>query len=175
MEYAHTNSRNDDAPAVELKGSELHALTRILSKAIIRANAPSKEALEREDLAARAEQHYAFRRKRERLTEAAFGAGIFADPAWDMLLDLYARTSRGTPVGVTSLCIAAAAPPTTALRYVAELEKRGIIHKVGHPTDKRSFHVRLTEEGLEVMDRICAQLPELQASSRLPVAFRPFS
>ena len=172
MEYAQTNSRNDAAPAVALNGSELQVLTSILSKAIIRANPSSPEAMERQELAARAEQHYAFRRKRERLTEAAFGDGIFADPAWDMLLDLYVRTIRGLPVGVTSLCIAATAPATTALRYIADLEKRGIVQKVLHPTDKRSLHVRMTEEGMELMDRICAQLPELQARSRLPAALR---
>jgi hypothetical protein len=50
-----------------------------------------------------------------RLRERLLPAGLFADPAWDMLLDLYAAEIEEQPVSVTSACIAAAAPATTAL------------------------------------------------------------
>jgi hypothetical protein len=40
---------------------------------------------------------------------------LFADPGWDILLDLYAARQEGKQVSVSSLCIAAAVPPTTAL------------------------------------------------------------
>lgn len=170
MEYARTNTMNDAAPAVALNDSELQVLTSILSKAIIRANPCSAEATERLALVGRAERHYAFRRQRERLTGAVFGYGLFADPAWDMMLDLYVQTSRGISVSVTSACIGGTAPPTTALRYLADLEKRGIVQRFTNPTDKRSLHVRMTEEGMELMDRICAQMPDDEASSRSSLA-----
>jgi hypothetical protein len=56
--------------------------------------------------------------KKRRLRERFFGAELFADPAWDILLDLKAAGLEGQNVSVSSLCIAAAVPPTTALRWV---------------------------------------------------------
>lgn len=173
MEYAHTSTTNDTVPAVALNGSELQALTRLLSKVITTATPPSTGAVERIELVARAERHYAFRRLRERLTVSAFGDGLFADPAWDMMLDLYVQTSRGVSVSVTSACIGGTAPPTTALRYLTDLEKRGVVQRFSNPTDKRSLHVRMTEEGMELMDRICAQMPEQEAVSLSSLAFNP--
>ena len=41
-----------------------------------------------------------------RLREQFFAAELFADPAWDMLLDLMAARLEGCPVAVSSLCIA---------------------------------------------------------------------
>ena len=43
-----------------------------------------------------------------------FDAELFGDPAWDMLLDLTAAHGEGAQVSVTSLCIAASVPATTA-------------------------------------------------------------
>ena len=43
-----------------------------------------------------------------------FDAGLFADPAWDMLLDLLQAELSHLRVPVSSLCIAAAVPATTA-------------------------------------------------------------
>jgi len=41
-----------------------------------------------------------------------FPAEIFADPAWDMLLDLSAARMEGIDMPVSSLCVAAAVPTT---------------------------------------------------------------
>ncbi|TPG48283.1 hypothetical protein [Sphingomonas glacialis] len=51
-----------------------------------------------------------------RLRDQHFGGGLFEDPAWDMLLDLFAAELERAQVSVSSLCIAAAVAPTTALR-----------------------------------------------------------
>ena len=61
------------------------------------------------------------RRRREQL----FGDEVFADPVWDILLDLYASHYEGKNVAVTSLCIAAAVPPTTALRWIKVMTEKG--------------------------------------------------
>ena len=52
-----------------------------------------------------------YRRRREQL----FGDEVFADPVWDILLDLYASHHEGKNVAVTSLCIAAAVPALAAV------------------------------------------------------------
>jgi hypothetical protein len=54
---------------------------------------------------------------------------LFAEPAWDMLLDLSLSAIQRKKVSVTSLCIAARAPNTTALRWVNVLEKMGFIER----------------------------------------------
>ena len=80
---------------------------------------PNKRA----DVASFARQLYRERRLRER----HFDEPLFADPAWDILLDLYASRGEGRKVSVRSACIAAAVPPTTALRCLKHMEELGLI------------------------------------------------
>jgi hypothetical protein len=54
-------------------------------------------------------------RKRQ-VRKQFFPAELFADPAWDIMLDLAAARLEGKQVSVSSLCIAAEVPTTTALR-----------------------------------------------------------
>src|SRR3546814_2986047 len=42
--------------------------------------------------------------RQRRMREQYFPADLFADPAWDMLLDLYAARLERQPVSVSSLC-----------------------------------------------------------------------
>ena len=70
-------------------------------------------------------------------------ADLFADPAWDMLLDLMAARLEGEKVAVSSLCVAAAVPPTTALRWIGVLAERGLIVRTTDPTDRRRVNVEL--------------------------------
>lgn len=173
MEHAYTNTAHEVVPSVALNGSELQTLACLLSKVITTATPMSSGPSDRIDLVARAERHYAFRRMRERLTNAVFGDGLFADPAWDMMLDLYIQTSRGLAVTVTSACYGAIAPPTTALRYLADLEKRDTIERFNNPIDKRSICVRMTEKGMELMDNICAQLADNEPAPLTSLIFQP--
>lgn len=72
-------------------------------------------------------------------------ADLFADPAWDMLLDLMAARLEGRQEPVSSLCIAANVPTTTALRWVRSLTDAGLIERQADPFDARRSHVRLTD------------------------------
>lgn len=80
-----------------------------------------------------------------RLRDQFFRAELFADPAWDMLLDLMAARLEGRRVAVSSLCIAAAVPPTTALRWIKTLTERGLFVREADPADGRRVHVALSE------------------------------
>jgi len=42
------------------------------------------------------------------------------------------------------------APATTVSSYVKRFERRGHVERVPHPTDRRSYSIRLTESGREV-------------------------
>lgn len=100
-----------------------------------------------------AQQEYASRRSREH----CFAANIFAEPAWDMLLDLYVQQHRGRPVSIHSLCIAAAVPATTALRWIGKLDDCGLVARERSARDNRVIHVALTAQGQAAMERYLAE------------------
>lgn len=80
-----------------------------------------------------------WRRRRDALLSDA----LFADPAWDMILDLCAAQAEDVDVAVSSLCIAAAVPATTALRWIRTLTDAGVFERVADPHDRRRIHIRL--------------------------------
>lgn len=86
-----------------------------------------------------------------RLRDQHFPSELFADPAWDMLLDLYAARLEGRRVSVSSLCIAAAVPPTTALRWIGTMHDANLFGREPDPTDKRRAHITLTERAAAAM------------------------
>jgi predicted transcriptional regulator len=74
--------------------------------------------------------------------------GILGEPGWDMLLDLFMQYAGGAKVSITSLCIAADCPATTALRYIDQLEALGLVKRAPSATDRRITFVELTEKGI---------------------------
>lgn len=94
-----------------------------------------------------------------RRRDALFPAELFADPAWDMLLELYALHLEQKRVSVSSLCIAAYVPPTTALRWVAKLEEERLATRTEDPTDGRRTWIQLSAVGIERMKRYFEMLP----------------
>lgn len=81
-----------------------------------------------------------------RLRDHYFKAEFFADPAWDMLLDLMAARQEKKGVAVSSLCIAAAVPPTTALRWIKTLTDHGLLVRSADPRDGRRVYIELSDE-----------------------------
>ncbi len=82
------------------------------------------------------------RRRRDQL----FAGELFADPAWDMMLDLMIARIERLRVAVSSLCIAAAVPATTALRWIKTLTETGIFVRVDDPTDRRRVFIELSDD-----------------------------
>lgn len=89
-----------------------------------------------------------------------FDASLFADPAWDMLLDLTAAHGEGQKVSVTSLCIAANVPATTALRWLSQMVETGVLRRVADPADKRRAFIELSESAKAGMAGFFAALEE---------------
>ena len=85
-----------------------------------------------------------------------FDGGLFADPAWDMLLDLTAARAEHKRVSVTSLCIASNVPPTTALRWISQLTEAGLVQRVEDDADRRRAFISLTDRAAEAMARYFA-------------------
>jgi DNA-binding MarR family transcriptional regulator len=82
-----------------------------------------------------------------------FPEELFADPAWDILLELYAAHLGQRQIDTTSLCIGSAVPSTTALRWIVHLERRGLVARSDDPLDGRRSFVQLTAEGLNAVER----------------------
>lgn len=80
-----------------------------------------------------------------RLRDQYFGDGLFEDPAWDMLLDLFAAELERAQVSVSSLCIAAAVAPTTALRWIARMTEAGLFVRQPDPFDRRRAYLGLSD------------------------------
>ena len=75
-----------------------------------------------------------------------FPSDLFAEPCWDMMLDLMAARLAGQQVSVSSLCAAAAVPPTTALRWIRMLTERGVFIRSADPADGRRIFIALAKE-----------------------------
>ena len=80
-----------------------------------------------------------------------FSDELFADPAWDMLLDLTQAEIAQVRVPVSSLCIAAAVPATTALRWIKTLTDTGIFLRRSDPHDGRRVFVELAPATSQAM------------------------
>ncbi|WP_336987020.1 winged helix DNA-binding protein [Altererythrobacter aquiaggeris] len=87
-----------------------------------------------------------------------FDSEMFADPAWDILLDLTAARAEHVRVSVTSLCIASGVPPTTALRWINQLTDAGLLERVEDEADKRRAFIALTDKASDAMARYFVEL-----------------
>ena len=89
---------------------------------------------------------------RQRQLRGRFFEGeLFADPAWDMLLDLTAARAEHKRVSVTSLCIASGVPPTTALRWISQMSELGLFCRAEDETDRRRAFMTLSDKAAEAM------------------------
>jgi len=86
-----------------------------------------------------------------RLREDLFGAEMFADPAWDMLLHLFVNGERGQAVPVSYLCAASAVPQSTALRWIETLANAGFVDRRPDSKDGRRIPVILTPVAAKLM------------------------
>jgi len=73
---------------------------------------------------------------------------LFAQPAWDMMLELLECHLRGRKISVSSLYLAAGVPPATALRRIHDMECAGLVRRISDPRDRRRQFVELTTETL---------------------------
>jgi DNA-binding MarR family transcriptional regulator len=100
-----------------------------------------------------------WRRKRD----AILAPIVFADPEWDILLDLYVEAGCGRTVSLSSLCIAAAVPNTTAARAVNAMVADGVLTKSRDPEDARRVIIALSDSTREKMRTWLIQLAAGQA------------
>lgn len=93
---------------------------------------------------------YAMRERRA----SVLGVSIFAEPAWDLLLDLYISRATGRRLSVTAACIGARTATATAIRYVGLLAEAGILDRTPDDRDSRRSFVALSDRGWIRMTRL---------------------
>ena len=98
-----------------------------------------------------------------RLRARFFPEDMFADPAWDMLLDLLQAEIAQLRVPVSSLCIAAAVPATTALRWLKTLVSQGLFVRRADPHDGRRVFVELAPATSQALRRYFAEVGKVAA------------
>ena len=85
---------------------------------------------------------------RDRLQRARyFPPGLFGEPAWDILLDLFAALHGCELRSVKEVCLAANVPEATALRHIDGLIAQGLVTRRRDRTDNRRKFLTMTPEG----------------------------
>ena len=114
-------------------------------------HSPLSPAAAEQKLLSVSERIYKIRRRREMVFE---DMELFADPAWDMLLDLFSAHVNSRRISVTSACLAANVPTTTALRWIGILEQAGLLQRERDEADARRMFVRLTQVAIEKLTKV---------------------
>ena len=134
-----------DAPLITLSQGDWKEIVRLLNRATVLERLDADQTLK--STTDRARHALAERRRRG----AIFGAGLFGEPAWDILLVLYTeRHAHRHSVG--SLAKLAGLSPSTALRWIDALVGYELVRRAVHPTDKRAAFVQLTDKGESALD-----------------------
>lgn len=104
-----------------------------------------------------AQKLWLLRRNREAMFLASGHSLSFGEPIWDMLLDLYISESIGRKISISSLCLAAHVPQTTALRYLGEMFDARLVLRVNDPRDLRRSFVELSDNAFELLTKLLAK------------------
>jgi len=92
------------------------------------------------------------------------------EPAWDMLLDLAVAQYWRRETSVTSLCIAADVPSTTALRWINSMTKAGLIVRRPCLRDGRRSFLAISSDCYQAMLALAADA--LRAEQRVRVRYQ---
>lgn len=104
-----------------------------------------------------------------RLREEILGTELFSDPAWDILLDIYAAEGRGERIQISSLAPMSNVPSSTARRWAHKLETLGLLERDRDERDQRLSYIRLSRYG---HDRVMVFIERLTAKGPPPPIVR---
>lgn len=83
---------------------------------------------------------------KRRARDDLFEPGLFAEPAWGILLDLFALEQEGRPATLAMVAAGASIPMETALRFVEHLVGAGLVCREPAGATPWAF-LQLTDEG----------------------------
>ena len=92
-------------------------------------------------------RHAMATQRRRILRRQLLGADeLFGEPAWDMLLDLFVHECQGKQLAMSSLCIAAGIPESSAMRLAQRLCDAGLLVRLPDPADGRRSFMKITPD-----------------------------
>lgn len=80
-----------------------------------------------------------------------FASQLFADPAWDILLGLARAEMEHRRTTISQLCLEAAVPMTTALRWINSMTLDGTLARQPDKFDRRRVYIELSCESSQAM------------------------
>ena len=86
--------------------------------------------------------------------EAAIGRELFSDPAWDILLELYAARLGQRRMFLRELARSIDTPQSTAARWISVLSDRGLVTTTNERRETAGAAIELSAEGAAVMQRL---------------------
>jgi DNA-binding MarR family transcriptional regulator len=89
--------------------------------------------------------------EQRRLRRKFLPGELFHEPAWDMLLALFASRDDRMPMNIKALVSMSDAPVTTSQRWIEHLHKLKLIDRVTDPTDRRRVEISLSYTGDQQM------------------------
>jgi len=92
-----------------------------------------------------------------RLRSGIFGAGLFSDPAWDILLTLFLSELRRETLSEGLLAEAACLSPATTARWLHALVREGLVQRHPEADRDQGLTVGLTKKGSSGMRLWLAQ------------------
>jgi hypothetical protein len=85
---------------------------------------------------------------------------LFAEPAWDMLLDLFRCELRGRRLSTSDLCLGAGIPGSTALRWISAMVQKGVLIREPDRLDARRIFISLAPATSAALRRYFADVIE---------------
>ncbi len=102
--------------------------------------------------------------QRRALRRRHLPAELLGEPAWDILLDIFANRAVGKRVSFKSTCLATGVPASEAVRWVNLLEAEDLLFHRRDAKDPCCLWLDLTDLGME---RMCAHFREIRADRPL--------
>lgn len=142
----------DPASAIARQVADMAQGLAALADKLVGQPAPSSQDVLEADCIAFLEAQFRIRRLRGRhLPGLSLG-----EPAWDILLDLAIAQYWRRETSVTSLCIAADVPSTTALRWINSMTKAGLIVRRPCQRDGRRSFLAIAPASYQAMLALAA-------------------
>lgn len=89
-----------------------------------------------------------------RARAAVFGNDLFSDPAWDILLELYAAHLGARDMSLSELAQAIETPHSTTARWITALDERGLLKSTIDPKNPAGVRIQLTAQGASKMKNL---------------------
>lgn len=77
---------------------------------------------------------------------------LFAEPGWDMLLELYVIENSGSSTAASALMPHSEIPKSTKARWLDHLEQLRLVRRRAHPHEPETEFVELTDEGTRQLE-----------------------